>query len=530
MLLATLLLAFQGIIVPPQDADGWTKIPVSPDTLEVYVSSSTGSNVNNGLSPATPLATIEAAIAKIKDHSADHILLKCGDAWPDVTFTKRGRSFQEPIVLTSYGTGPRPLIGDTVNGGAFMNTWSSSPGLQNLFIIGIKFQGTGPAGEEIMTFMNSSENVLLEDCDVAGVGNSDGFCLVLDGTNFVIRRNIFHDAGQGIYEGWETDFVLLEQNYFFNFWDNDYGNWRHATYFDNENMINGHQPTIVMNENVVGNVEHTGLQARCGADMTNNTVFRCGVGMSLGGSNDYPVGAGYATGDVTDNVILHGTTYTTPWALSWGFITNACDGVNFSRNIIANNDIANGMDIASPRGISLYGIQLGLPQYPHGVRNMTMNDNIIYNWGEDPADHSSGLTMNCDPDYSFNIKIERLDIQEPIANEWTCISYDPSFHFPFIQTKDCRFLGQPTLYGLGGAPATFSAWKSAMGDIGSFETQVQYRFPQLTIPLYNQIVCGGQPTFDDFIDRCQQQRKGNWKLELTSAKINSTFRRAFTAQ
>ena len=75
------------IIDPPTyvgtglDANGWTTFTPSSDTRIIYVSSSTGSDSNNGLSQNAAVATIDKGLSLIRDGSADWLLLKAGDTW-----------------------------------------------------------------------------------------------------------------------------------------------------------------------------------------------------------------------------------------------------------------------------------------------------------------------------------------------------------------------------------------------------------------------------------------------------------------
>ena len=101
------------------DANGWTTFTPSSDTRIIYVSSSTGSDSNNGLSQNAAVATIDKGLSLIRDGSADWLLLKAGDTWVNqeigyLDFS--GRSATEPILISSYGTGARPLIETGPNG------------------------------------------------------------------------------------------------------------------------------------------------------------------------------------------------------------------------------------------------------------------------------------------------------------------------------------------------------------------------------------------------------------------------------
>ena len=90
----------------------------SADTRTIYVSSSTGNDANNGLSPNSAVATIAEGLSLIRDGSADHLLLKAGDTWVNQSFgwlNFSGRSGTEPILISSYGSGARPLIETPAN-------------------------------------------------------------------------------------------------------------------------------------------------------------------------------------------------------------------------------------------------------------------------------------------------------------------------------------------------------------------------------------------------------------------------------
>ncbi len=99
--------------VPGPSTFKWTEFTASADTRKIYVSSSEGNDANDGLSTATPRKTLAAGYAALRDGSPDWLLLKSGDEWNEQLsqdFRKSGRSKSEPLLITSYGTGARPLI------------------------------------------------------------------------------------------------------------------------------------------------------------------------------------------------------------------------------------------------------------------------------------------------------------------------------------------------------------------------------------------------------------------------------------
>ena len=149
------------------DANGWTTFASSADTRTIYVSSSTGNDANNGLSSNSAVATIAEGLSLIRDGSADHLLLKAGDTFVDQSFgwlNISGRSGTEPILISSYGTGARPLIETPANSDVAIGAFRGSAG-SNLAIVGLDFydytrdpsnpnyagQGTGDQGGVFFT-------------------------------------------------------------------------------------------------------------------------------------------------------------------------------------------------------------------------------------------------------------------------------------------------------------------------------------------------------------------------------------------
>jgi hypothetical protein len=77
--------------------NGWTKFTASPDTQKVYVSSTSGNDQNDGLSPATPKRTLAAGVALMRHGYPDWLLLERGDVWHESLgqWRKSGRSQSE---------------------------------------------------------------------------------------------------------------------------------------------------------------------------------------------------------------------------------------------------------------------------------------------------------------------------------------------------------------------------------------------------------------------------------------------------
>jgi hypothetical protein len=101
-----------------QDGNGWTIVTPEADTQIIYVSASAGNNNNNGLSPATPVKTIAKGQSLIRSGHPDQLLLKRGDTFQEyfTGWNKSGVNANQPILISNYGDGARPIIDSTVGG------------------------------------------------------------------------------------------------------------------------------------------------------------------------------------------------------------------------------------------------------------------------------------------------------------------------------------------------------------------------------------------------------------------------------
>ena len=205
-------------------ADGWTVLRTSEDSRVVYVSSSTGNDTNSGLTESTPVKTLTKAIALVRNEMPDWILLKKGDTFePEGTwqpgyieFAKSGRSASEPMLLSSYGSGARPVLKGTCLKAI------ESKSIDNMSIIGLSFQSNYLAHQmqddplhlgnrQAITFLGARTNTLVEDCVFSGQETS---VRLASGSGFQFRRNVVYDSfGLGFYADYARD-MLLEENVF----------------------------------------------------------------------------------------------------------------------------------------------------------------------------------------------------------------------------------------------------------------------------------------------------------------------------
>src|SRR5262245_21659489 len=88
VLLAVLLVLAAQPAQAALDANGWTVFSPSSDSRTVYVSSSIGSDSNDGLSQSAPVKSLFKAVSLVRSGYPDWLLLKKGDTWTDETFTQ----------------------------------------------------------------------------------------------------------------------------------------------------------------------------------------------------------------------------------------------------------------------------------------------------------------------------------------------------------------------------------------------------------------------------------------------------------
>ena len=88
------------------------------DTI-YYVSSSSGNDSNDGLSPESSWKTLEQASSKTYE-PGNKILLKSGDTFEGQMLLNGSGTAEAPILLSSYGEGEKPLITHDIDEGAVL--------------------------------------------------------------------------------------------------------------------------------------------------------------------------------------------------------------------------------------------------------------------------------------------------------------------------------------------------------------------------------------------------------------------------
>ena len=359
-----------------RNAEGWTVFQSSSDTRKVYVSSSAGDDANSGLSPDQPVATLSRAKSLMRDGYPDWMLLRRGDTWTNQSlgrWTLRGRSIEEPMRISAYGTGARPLLKTGADHG--LTLWEGDGGgYGNLAITDIRLKAHTYDGAEAsgnpagINWHDSGQNLLLENVRIDGYASniivrSPGSA---DFRNLQVRRSVITDAfakhggyengshAQGMYTA-SVDGILVEENVF------DHNGWNPAVegaeptiYNHNLYLHESSTADVVVRDNIIARASAHGLQARPGGVVEGNLFVDNALAFFIGGEG----------GSAYDNLVLHASDRTHGDGLyrATGIDMKNIAGSEAFRNIIAQTPI-NGRR-------PLFGLD--------GVDAHT---NIIFNWG-----------------------------------------------------------------------------------------------------------------------------------------------------
>jgi len=286
---------------------GFTPLTASNNTRIIYVSSSAGNDANDGLTPQTPVQTLNRGARLVRDGRPDWLLLKAGDVWNGQSFdgfTASGAGADRPMVIGVYGQGDRPLIipphnehglrtvNDEVNGlviqGLHFYAATRDPGSPRYVnrdgaYDGINIRLGGREGR-------FADGLVIEDCVIT---HFDSNIKIVDDYNramsvprgepgriqCVIRRNVIRYASGGdshsvgIYIEGSRDSVI-EQNLI------DHNGWAQTDDFTHRNnrshniyaqVFNG---PILVRENIITRAAATGMQLRAGGDVEGNIFVR----------------------------------------------------------------------------------------------------------------------------------------------------------------------------------------------------------------------------------------------------------------
>ena len=380
------------------DANGFTVVTPEASSRVVYASISLGDDANDGLSPNSPVKSLDHAKSLLRSGSPDQLLLARGDVWhePLGEWTKSGRSAQEPILVGAYGVGARPRL-ETGTRSAFSIT-SPKGEVEHVSLIGLHFVASarvpgsadyvaGSDGGNGLRILSRVDNLLVEDSVIQAYGDN---ILLQDyrgrATNVTIRRTAVLDAysttggnSQGLYAD-GVDGLTLEGNLF------DHNGWSEtipgspATIYNHNIYLSSTNANVVVRDNVIANASSHGLQARSGGRVENNLFLDNPIGMTFGVVKGGSVTAGGVSGVVNGNVFL-GTRDINGAGRGKGLeVGNTRTNIPtvVSNNIFAHANEAAGSDYALL--LSYAGDTSPNGEAAAGLNDLTVQGNIVFRW------------------------------------------------------------------------------------------------------------------------------------------------------
>ncbi|HEV2295829.1 MAG TPA: right-handed parallel beta-helix repeat-containing protein [Tepidisphaeraceae bacterium] len=517
-----------------QDADGWTTVMPSADTRTIFVSSSIGSDRNDGLSPNRPVKTLARGYSRLRDGRPDHLLLRTGDVW-DERFPRwrlSGRSADEPIVIGKYGPRAKPLI----RAGAKTAFSTGEGGVNHLAIFGLHLVAhtrdpydpvhyTGTAGGDGMAFWGDVHDLLIEDVTVDQFTKNIVFSASNGRTSNVrIRRSIITDAynGSGVYAG-GVDGLLVEGNVF------DHNGWNEIVdipeqRIDHNLYIQSNTTGVVVQDNIFADGGMHGLQARSGGIIRNNLFVRNAIGMTFGvvsGASSYPGGVG---GEVSGNVFLGGRDVRGA-VLGWGIeIGNTRDG---GGTLVRDNIIAHDMTHRFAAIRLNQGHTIHNPEQTVGLHDVRVVGNIVYNWhrglsttsrfvngGTGVASYSGVLVKNND---FQNISSGRI-IDHPHALDLDLERWEGNRYFSSADDIDFR---------AGNKEHRYPAWQRLIDPTSAFK-QVDYFAPDRTVESYS-VSLGHRNRVGALLSEMRHQSRDYWRDAYSTSAVMAYLREGFRA-
>lgn len=512
---------------------GWTSLTPSPDSRIIYVSNSTGSDANTGLSRTTPLKSIAKAKSLLRDGMPDWLLLKRGDTWRESlgNWTLSGRSASEPLLVSSYGSGARPTLATGNESGL-----DTSGDANSVAFIGLNFYANtrdpnSPDYNPVdlnqtgFRWLAPTDSLLIEDCAFGFFGTN----IIIQEyggpvRNVTLRRNVIVDSysttvhSQGIY-AYHVQGLTIDQNLF------DHNGWNEqipgaeATVFNHNLYLNSGNTNVKVRGNIIANASATGIKAGSGGDIQDNLFLKNPIGISYGTSTEIEPNGTW--GDIGGNVFLDGGSINgspRSYAIAIGNIA-AGKGTSIHDNIIAHDSqLSSPAIILAPDKITR-GV---------GINDLTIANNIIYNWfsgfavseGFIPGGiGGNALTHLVVRDNQFQHTLSRNVGDHAILFNPTQEQWSGNRYFSTSPSSSWFRLG-PTY-----TATSWDAWKSLIDPSGT-DAEIAYGDPNRDMASYNASL-GGPSSIDDFIAELRLQSRQHWNDVYTASAAIEYVRAGF---
>ena len=272
-------------------------------TRKVYVSA-TGVDANPG-TQAQPKKTIAAGVAALRSGKPDWLLFKKGDVWTDENFSsfaKAGPSSAQPMLISSYGTGARPMFRIATRSGSGFDTFAGNP--DNLAIVGLEFYAyqRNPADPGYIAATNNIyvagirwlalfNWLLIEDMKISFFSNNVTVQNnVIANQNLFLRRCVITDSyliktvghSIGCYVDYLLNPVFEECVFDHNGWNENIPGMDTDHVFNRNLYIQFTCAPATVKRNIFGNSASSGMQLRSGGTMQDNFLTWNFYGFDVG--------------------------------------------------------------------------------------------------------------------------------------------------------------------------------------------------------------------------------------------------------
>ncbi len=533
-LVASIFAPFAGAVGSGLTSDGWTIIEPASGTLKIYVSSSEGNDANSGIVPWAPVRTLSKGLSLISDGFSDQLLLKRGDVWTNQNFgfvQKSGSSPTQPLLISYYGDMelPRPLIrtgmgdgfGQRINDGA------------NIALVGLHFQAhtyTGTEGPTGVIVLGPMHDLLIEDCLIEGYASgivAQAFTGAL--ANITVRRTVVRDCysisshSQGMFADGVSGLTVEECVFDHNGWKQGLAG-AEADVFSHNVYILHNNSNVVFRNNLFARASSHGIQARSGGIVEGNLFVRNPIAVLLGGGDVAAVGG--ITGTVANNVIIQGNDINGS-ERAWGIEVSNVNPL--SGATVLNNLIAGEASGGTGKGIILNG-KVG-PAGFLGVNNVTVEDNIVYDWGQPFRVVGGIITGNRVANNVFEVTNAQSTVLEYFFTTYLTplnIEYEGNSYFSNTPTDKWFTLVEDIASIISISTLNVNQWAARSGESGAQSQSSLFNEPTRDLATYNGLK-GGPATLDACLAAIEGQRRGAWNPDYEIAAVRDYIRGGFNA-
>ncbi len=528
LLVAVACASVQAFELPKED--GWSVLPTYGASRTVYVSASEGFDGQKGVSPDAPVKTLDRAMKLVKVGEGGAIYLKRGDTW-EAGFSgvrMSGESAEKPLVISTYGEGPRPVISPKHGASAFdQKRWP----LEHVVIEGIDFAidpSASPRGVGI-TVLGPCNGLLIENCRITGFT----MCVLLQGftgriENVTIRRSVIADSNAG---GKHSSGLFAEngKNLVIDECVFDHNGWLAGDTYAVQTIFNHNMyvmPSVYgfsLRNSIVARASSHGVQARGGGDIENNVFVENPLSVLIGGGDQGREGG--VTGKVIGNALLNGNDIgdqPRAWALE---LCNIKPGTGAD---VRDNIIAHSRSRLGGMAIIING-QKGGPAGYVGANNVTLANNVVWDWGMPLSivfDDVSGAVISENTFMGANAGVPVIEYRKVSKLDPARINYVSNTYYTPTKGSAPKFRVALGRDGVERMVLNPDEWKTTAGEEGATFGAPDFVEPARDLVFYHESI-GGEGSVAAFLAEARMQERGNWRTEYTASAALAYIRAGF---